>query len=76
MANTRFGKIPGIEDKTFYVVWNPRNRNPLIKHETEKEAINEADRLAETHPGQHFYVLESQGYSMSRPQSYFKSVED
>ena len=32
--------------KTFYVVWNPNNRNPMVKHDTIDEAEQEAVRIA------------------------------
>ena len=41
----------------FYVVWNPKGRNPHVIHETENIARTEACRLATKQPGDEFYVL-------------------
>lgn len=43
----------------FWFVWNPDNRNPQHKHETEESAIAEAERLARMNRGATFVVLES-----------------
>lgn len=43
----------------FWFVWNPNGRNPQAKHQTENQAIQEAERLAKHNPGETFVVLES-----------------
>lgn len=41
----------------FYLVWNPAGYPPKYRHDTYKNAEQEATRLARLHPGQKFYVL-------------------
>ena len=41
------------------MVHNDRKGPPTKKHYTYDEAIAEAERLAEKHPGQFFFVLET-----------------
>lgn len=41
----------------FWLVWNPMGRIPRFQHETYQSARAEADRLARSCPGQHFYIL-------------------
>ena len=41
----------------FWMVWNEGNMVPTVKHGTEGEARKEAERLAQKHPSQKFYVL-------------------
>lgn len=48
-----------MRSKMFYLVWNPENSIPTIKHESNNEAKTEAERLAIKHPGQEFIVLVS-----------------
>jgi hypothetical protein len=43
----------------FFVVWNPKGRNPSMCHETHKAAQDEAVRLAKSNPDQDFYVMEA-----------------
>ena len=43
----------------FYLVWNPGNRNPRVRHPNRSLAVMEARRLARENPGQEFVVLES-----------------
>lgn len=45
--------------EAFWMVWNPAASAPRHRHDTEREAIAEAERLARTHPGQEFYILEA-----------------
>jgi hypothetical protein len=44
-------------DAAFYIVWNPDAGLPRFKHESEHDAVREAERLAGLNPGQRFYVL-------------------
>lgn len=41
----------------FWLVWDPNGNAPTVKHETQKSAENEAERLARLNPNQCFYVL-------------------
>ena len=41
----------------FWVIWSPQGGNPIVKHNTQPEAVAEAERLALQHPGREFYVL-------------------
>lgn len=43
----------------FWMVWREGSRTVTYKHETEKSARQEAERLARENPGEKFYVLES-----------------
>jgi len=47
--------------KKFWLVWNPRGRNPTRPHATETDARNEAERLAALphNNGDSFVVLEA-----------------
>lgn len=43
----------------FYVVWNRSKGQSKVVHDTRDEAITEAERLSQQHPGQAFFVLKS-----------------
>ncbi len=43
----------------FWVVWSQLGGNPTVKHESEKEAVAEASRLARKHGDRKFYVLKA-----------------
>ena len=45
--------------KAFWMVWNPQGRTPAFQHETEKQAREEAERLARANQGHRFYVLQA-----------------
>ncbi len=45
--------------KQFWMVWNVNGGAPRVQHPTEQFAIGEAERLARTHPGETFVVLEA-----------------
>ncbi|MDX9896338.1 MAG: hypothetical protein RBS34_12870 [Desulfofustis sp.] len=47
------------QNNTFWLVWNPNGRQPLVRHPTEEVARREAERLARKHPGDTFYVLQA-----------------
>ena len=44
-------------DRKFWMVWCPDKSQPRYRHDTERGAIAEAERLANAHPGERFYVL-------------------
>jgi hypothetical protein len=44
-------------EDTFFVVWNPQGRSPMVRHVLRASAILEAERLARTCRGQEFIVL-------------------
>jgi hypothetical protein len=48
-----------MENDGFYLVWNPARGIPTFKHWTYEDATTEAERLANKHPGEHFYVLKT-----------------
>jgi hypothetical protein len=41
----------------FWLVWNPKGRNPLHRHDSYDAALAESKRLAEQHADESFYVL-------------------
>jgi len=41
----------------FWVVWNPDRAAPMTRHSREKDAKNEAKRLASQHLTESFFVL-------------------
>lgn len=45
--------------KQFWMVWNPAKAAPTFKHESERNARIEAERLARMCPGEQFFVLEA-----------------
>lgn len=51
------------DEDCFYMIWNPNKKSPSWdttprqRHLTEAAAIGEAERLAESNPGQKFYVM-------------------
>lgn len=45
------------KETTFFVVWNPEHGLPRVRHEERYLAVDEAKRMAASHPGQKFYVL-------------------
>lgn len=46
----------------FWMVWNPARYAPTYKHPSKESAQAEAGRLARMNPGQHFWVMEAQGF--------------
>ncbi len=48
-----------MSNESFYVIWNPTDRNPMLRYETVELATTEARRLAELNPGLEFMVLRS-----------------
>lgn len=53
--------IDGDPEAPFWMVWNPRGNAPVVRHASEKQARDEAERLARTNPGHRFHVLENKG---------------
>jgi hypothetical protein len=47
------------DSKNFWVVWQPENRAPTMRHLTRGDADKEAERLALANPGKRFYVLKA-----------------
>ena len=68
MANNTKGK--------FWTVWNPRGFIPVVRHESEEAAIQEAERLARKHPDHHIYVLENIGHARVKKPETFRYVEE
>lgn len=48
------------DEDAFWMVWNPRGHAPTHRHESEREANVEAERLASANPGERFYVLKAE----------------
>lgn len=48
----------------FYVVWNPARGLPRYRHDTLDAAKAEAERLANKHPGEEFFVLDVRGRAL------------
>lgn len=47
------------QEPKFWMVWNPDGGKPQYRHSYKVNALAEAERLAKTHPGETFYVLEA-----------------
>lgn len=54
-----------METKVFYVVWCPGAGSPCIRHDSQREAKAEAERLACANPGREFIVLKAISISRS-----------
>lgn len=52
---------------SFWCVYRDGGGAPTKRHTTEKEALKEAERLAENNPGATFYVLQSVSESFRPP---------
>lgn len=48
-----------MNEEKFWMVWNPERNPPNYRHDYERGALSEAERLAALHPGQSFYVLQA-----------------
>ena len=48
-----------IEKEKYWMVHDPNNREPQMRHHTEESAEKEAKRLASVHIGEAFFVLEA-----------------
>jgi hypothetical protein len=46
----------------FWMVWSERGHAPTYKHDSNRSATSEAERLARTNPGERFYVLRAMRY--------------
>lgn len=44
----------------FWMVWSPQGGAPTVKHDEERLALSEAERLARKCPGHEFYVLRAE----------------
>lgn len=58
----------------FWLVWRQDDRSPVVPHESEKDAENEAKRLALLHPEKLFYVLETRSVTTGKVQISFQSL--
>jgi hypothetical protein len=57
---TAEGTLPHTEPQAaFWLVWNPAQGNPTVRHKTLAEATNEAERIAAKHPGEEVFVLQA-----------------
>lgn len=60
----------------YWMVHNPNNSKPTMRHDTVKAAFDEAERLAAANPGQTFYVLESTySFCTEKPRVVRESIE-
>jgi hypothetical protein len=46
-----------MDEKMFYLVWNPFGHSPSFRHATYDSALKESRRLAQENPCATFYVL-------------------
>lgn len=51
-------------DDSFFVVWEPQNGPPIVKHDSYESAKREAMRLARANRGRRFYVLQSRAHAV------------
>jgi hypothetical protein len=54
-------QVPNHEE-VFWLVWEPGGHNPTFRHFSYRNAISEAQRLAERNPGKQFYVVKALEY--------------
>lgn len=62
--------------ETFWMVWNPENRLPRVKHCHERLAVVEAERLARENVGQSFFVLKAESVSRVEPPTITRKLEE
>jgi hypothetical protein len=63
-----------MNDKAFWLVWNPGSKNPSVRHTTEESAARESSRLAHANPGLSFYVLKAERYAKVVPAQVFTDL--
>lgn len=57
-----------LQEDPFWMVWGEGQRAPTFKHVTRGSADTEAERLANTHRGVQFVVLEAKvGFKLAEP---------
>lgn len=56
-----------MNEREFWMVWNPDGRPPSVRHLSRISAVREAERLARSNPGECFYVLCAESVSMVEP---------
>jgi len=54
----------------FWIVWNPKGKNPAYRHNTEDSAIKEAKRLSRETIDNKFYVMQAIGVAKKECESY------
>ena len=60
----------------YWMVHNPNNSKPTVRHDDVKTAFDEAERLAAANPGQTFNVLESTySFTTEKPRVVRESIE-
>jgi hypothetical protein len=60
----------------YWMIHNPQLSKPTVRHETIESAMAEAARLAETHAGQTFYLLEAVScFCTEKPKVHVSSCE-
>jgi hypothetical protein len=63
--------------KKYYMVHNPGNQYPTKQHVAKESAVIEANRLASTHVGKVFVVLEAiEAYQVENPAPTKLCMED
>ncbi|NLG06041.1 MAG: hypothetical protein GX567_19765 [Clostridia bacterium] len=60
----------------FFVVWNPAHGLPRYKHGTFDGAKTEAERMANAHPGDEFFVLAVAGRAVRQNPVEWTPVDD
>lgn len=64
-------------ENMFYMVWSERSHETHKRHESEREARTEAERLARVGPGCKFYVLCAIGVAEQPTQpSIYRQLDD
>lgn len=62
--------------KEFWCVWREFSVRPIVKHDSERSARLEAERLAKNHPDTPFYVLKAVGVATNRTVVFEKIGND
>lgn len=64
-------------EKIFWMVWGEQTCETRVRHHSLEDARREAERLAEKHPGNRFFVLAAQGYAVTaRPTTWVDLEEE
>lgn len=58
-----------------WVIWSEQGCKMRVQHGSLDDARREAERLAEKHPGNRFFVLSAQGYAVTAKPTTWVDLE-